>query len=207
MAAKLITIEGIEGAGKSTVIQYLQNYWQHLGSRLVITREPGGTKLAEAIRELLLQPQEKEQLCPKAELLLLFASRAQHMATVITPALAAGCWVICDRFIDASYAYQYFGRELNYAHVAFLEQLVLEGLQPNLTILLDLDPAIGLARARQRSQQDRFEQETLAFFTKVRYGYLQLAEQYPQRFRVIDASQPLAKVQEQLQQIIALEHD
>ncbi len=199
---KLITIEGIEGAGKSTAIKFLQDYLQREEKPLLVTREPGGTPLAEEIRGLVLNPNLKETMDPKAELLLMFAGRAQHVRHAILPALAAGKWVLCDRFVDATYAYQCGGRGLDVKWVAFLEELVLGSLRPDRTLLLDLDPALGLARSRRRGPQDRFEQETVAFFERVRHVYLQRAAEDQQRFRVIDASQPLSAVQEDLRRAL-----
>jgi len=167
-----------------------------------MTREPGGTPLAEEMRQLVLNPHTKEILDPKAELLLMFAGRAQHLSRFILPELAAGKWVICDRFVDATYAYQSAGRGLDSQWVKMLEDFVVGALRPRLTILLDLDPALGLARSRRRGPQDRFEKENLDFFDKVRHSYLERARQDKDRFRVIEASQPLLKVQRELQQVM-----
>lgn len=201
-SGKLITIEGIEGAGKSTVVLFIQNYLLQQGKEVVVTREPGGTPVAEEIRQLVLNPDNKESIDPKAELLLMFAGRAQHLAHLILPELAKGKWVICDRFVDATYAYQSAGRGLAAKWVALLEEFVVGSLRPFRTILLDLDPALGLARSKRRGPQDRFEQEKVAFFEKVRHSYLERAEQEKDRFRVIDASQSLVQVQEQVRKIL-----
>jgi dTMP kinase len=201
-SAKFITIEGIEGAGKSTAIKFIQDYLQAEGKNVLVTREPGGTPVAEEIRHLVLNPHAKEVIDPKAELLLMFAGRAQHLARLILPELAAGKWVLCDRFVDATYAYQNAGRGLDAKWITLLEEFVVGSLRPTLTILLDLDPALGLARSRRRGPQDRFEKEKVDFFERVRRSYLERAEQDPDRFRVLDAAQPLARVQEQLQQVL-----
>ena len=192
---KFITIEGIEGAGKGSNIEAIKGFLQKRGIECIITREPGGTPLAEDIRALLLQqrPQPMDGLC---ELLLMFAARAQHLAEVIEPALAAGRWVLCDRFTDATYAYQGGGRWLDKATIARLEEMVQGPRRPDLTVILDLPPETGIARARQRSEPDRFEQEQLAFFKRVRQTYLDIAKQEPQRCLIIDAQQSLPAVQQ-----------
>ena len=190
---KFITIEGIEGAGKSTAIKFIHDFLLNAGKDVIVTREPGGTPAAEEIRQLLLNPQAKEVIDPKAELLLMFAARAQHVASLILPQLAAGKWVICDRFVDASYAYQSAGRGLDPKWIAVLESWVVGSLRPRLTILLDL---------RRRGPQDRFEKEKVEFFEKVRQAYLERAREDKDRFRIIDASQPLLNVQEQLQRVL-----
>jgi dTMP kinase len=202
MAGKFITIEGIEGAGKSTALQYIQDYFLETKKQVVFTREPGGTPLAEEIRHLLLNPQTKELINSKTELLLMFASRAQHVAHVIAPALAEGKWVVCDRFVDASYAYQSAGRGLPEKWIAFLEEMVVGNLKPEATILLDIDPEIGLARSKKRGPQDRFEKEKVAFFEKVRHAYRERARQEKERFHVIDAAQPLSSVQKQIKSVV-----
>ncbi|MDP4916217.1 MAG: dTMP kinase, partial [Haliea sp.] len=171
-----ITFEGGEGAGKSTNIAYLQAHLQSRGVDLVVTREPGGTRLGEDVREVLLRLRD-EPVAPMAELLLLFAARAQHLQEVIQPALLAGKWVICDRFTDASYAYQCGGRGMSAASVRTLETLVQGELRPDYTLLLDAPVETGLERARGRGELDRFEQEELAFFQRVRDTYLQLAKE------------------------------
>jgi len=198
-SGKFITVEGIEGAGKSTAVKYIQEYFLKKGKEIIVTREPGGTPVAEEIRHLLLNPHTKEIIDPKAELLLMFASRAQHIAGVISPALSAGKWVICDRFVDATYAYQSAGRGLDAKWIALLEKFVVNNLSPTLTILLDIEPALGLARSRRRGPQDRFEKETVEFFEKVRHAYLELAQQHKKRFAIINAAESLSAVQTQLQ--------
>ncbi len=195
-----ITVEGGEGVGKSTNMAFLQHYLEEHGVDLVVTREPGGTELAEHIRELLLAPRE-ESVAPMTELLLMFAARAQHIATLIEPALASGRWVLCDRFTDATYAYQSGGRGLPAQQVQQLEQLSQGELRPDYTILLDAPVSTGMARARGRGELDRFEREELDFFERVRSTYLQLAEESSGRFRVIDAAAPLDEVQSRLRKL------
>jgi dTMP kinase len=184
---RFITLEGIEGAGKSTQRPIIAELLREHGISWIETREPGGTSLAERIRELLLAP-DPSGPCAEAELLLMFAARAEHLAKTIRPALAAGTWVLCDRFTDASFAYQGGGRGIAEARIAQLEALVQDGLRPDLTLLFDLSPQLGLARARERAQPDRFECEALGFFERVRAAYLRRAQHEPQRIRIIDAS-------------------
>ncbi|MGB0205197.1 MAG: dTMP kinase [Neptuniibacter sp.] len=194
---RFITVEGTEGVGKSTNIDYLYNLLKQEGIEVVLTREPGGTPLAEELRSLLLTPRE-EKVSEDTELLLMFAARAQHIENVIRPALERGAWVISDRFTDATFAYQGGGRGVSMEHIETLERLVQHGLHPDLTFLLDLPVEIGLQRASARSAPDRFEQEKLNFFEKVRAAYLMRAENEPERFAVIDASRDLESVQEQI---------
>lgn len=194
MRGQFITVEGVEGVGKSTNIEYIAQLLELAGKTVVLTREPGGTPLAEDMRQLLLTPRE-EVVSEKAELLLMFAARAQHIAEVIEPALARGDWVLCDRFTDATYAYQGGGREMGFETIALLEDLVQGGLRPNCTVLLDAPVEIGMARAAKRGALDRFEQEKLSFFERVRQAYLQLSKTHQQRFMVVDASQTLNAVQ------------
>ncbi|EKD73483.1 MAG: hypothetical protein ACD_45C00303G0005 [uncultured bacterium] len=193
-----ITIEGIEGVGKTTAVQFIQHYLLQHQREHVITREPGGTAIAEQIRQILLTPNPEDTIVPATELLLMFACRAQHVEKVVLPALQAGKWVVSDRFVDATYAYQGGGRKMNMTQINMLEKWIVGNLQPDLTILLDAPPAIGLARAKHRSPQDRIEQEKIDFFERVRQVYLSRAKQFPERFSVIDATQPLAKVQDEL---------
>ncbi len=195
MTGKFITIEGGEGVGKTTNIAFIKQWLADQGIDFIATREPGGTPVAEKIRQVLLDHQD-ENVDPVAELLLIFAARAQHLNKVIRPALARGCWVLCDRFTDATYAYQGGGRELGLAVVAVLEDFVQGDLRPDLTLILDVDPNIGMARASNRGQLDRFESEKMAFFERVRDTYLQLAARHPNRYVLIDAAQPLAEVQQ-----------
>lgn len=196
---KFITLEGGEGVGKSTNLAFLQSRLLDAGIDVRVTREPGGTPLGEAIRSLLLNegPTAPSAL---AEVLLVFAARAQHIQEVIEPALAAGRWVLCDRFTDATYAYQGFARGLSQSAIATLESLVQGSLQPDLTVLLDLPPSIGLKRASQRAELDRFEVEDEAFFNRVREGYLTRSLENPERWLVINAGQDLEGVQRALAQ-------
>lgn len=197
-----ITVEGGEGVGKSTNMTYLQEQLTGLGIDLVVTREPGGTALGEDIRELLLRPRQ-EDVASAAELLLIFAARAQHLEQVVEPALAAGRWVLCDRFTDATYAYQGGGRGLPKTMIRALEQLVQGELRPDYTLLLDAPVEVGMSRARGRGELDRFELEQTAFFERVRKSYLQLASESSGRYRVVDASKELLDVEQQLQEICA----
>ncbi|WP_339668248.1 dTMP kinase [Dasania marina] len=194
MQGKLITVEGVEGVGKSTNIEFIAQRLRAADINVVLTREPGGTPLAEDIRQLLLTPRD-EAVSEAAELLLMFAARAQHINEVIRPALQRGDWVLCDRFTDATYAYQGGGREMGFDTIAVLENLVQGELRPHCTVLLDAPIEIGMARAKKRGALDRFEQEQMDFFERVRQAYLQLAQQQPQRFRVINAAQSLDLVQ------------
>jgi dTMP kinase len=197
MSALFITLEGPEGAGKSTNLSFLADALRERGHHVLCTREPGGTALGERLRELLLTPSETP-ICADAELLMLFAARAQHLAEVIKPALAAGKTVLCDRFTDATYAYQGAGRGIALEHIAQLEILVQERLRPQWTLLFDLPVSAGLARAAARGRPDRFEQEQLGFFERVRQGYLAQVQAQPERYWVIDAAQPLTQVQQSL---------
>jgi dTMP kinase len=199
---RFITVEGIEGVGKTTNLEFIHQQLLSRGLDVVRTREPGGTPLAESIRELLLAPRN-EPVAELAELLLMFAARAQHIEQSIRPALQRGAWVLCDRFTDATYAYQGGGRGLDQSRIAQLETLVQGGLRPDLTILLDLPARQGMARARARSMPDRFEAEAEVFFERVRDSYLQRAAAEPQRFAVIDAAPPLEQVQQAVGQALA----
>lgn len=197
MKGRFITIEGGEGVGKTTNIKYIEAIIKASGKELISTREPGGTPLAEAVRDLLLNP-ENTGMHPDCELLLMFAARAEHLDKVIRPALERGAWILCDRFTDATYAYQGYGRGLSLARIAELETLVQGELRPDLTLLLDVPVEIGLERAGKRSDPDRFEQETLDFFERIREGYLERARAEPERFAIIDAGQPLDAVQSRI---------
>lgn len=201
MSGLFITLEGPEGAGKSTNREYLAARLREQGVDVVMTREPGGTPLAERIRELLLAPSE-ERMAVDTELLLMFAARAQHLAEVICPALARGAVVLCDRFTDATYAYQGGGRGLSVERIAILESFVQGELRPDLTLVFDLPVEVGLARAAARGRLDRFEQEGQAFFEAVRQAYLQRAGQQPQRYRLLDAAQPLSAVQQAIDALV-----
>ena len=189
MRGQFITLEGIEGAGKSTMMDRVAEWLDRHDRRVVRTREPGGTELAERIRDILLDRHNRD-LAGLTELLLMFAARAQHLEQLIRPALARGETVLCDRFTDATWAYQGGGRGLPQAQIAGLEQLVHGDLQPDLTLLLDLPVDIGLGRASRRSASDRFESESVAFFERVRKTYLDRAAANPGRFAVIDATPP-----------------
>jgi dTMP kinase len=191
---KFLTIEGTEGVGKSTNLAFVRDWLVARGIEVVVTREPGGTPLAEEIRALLLS-KRAETVDEATELLLVFSARAQHLAQVIKPALARGAWVLSDRFTDATYAYQGGGRGLNKSVIEQLEQLVQGDLRPDLTLILDIDVALGLERARQRGELDRFESETISFFERVRSAYRQRADAAPERYALIDAGQSLAGVQ------------
>ena len=197
MQGKFITVEGIEGVGKTTNMEFIHQQLLASGRDVVVTREPGGTPLGEAIRGLLLDPRYTgmDSTC---ELQLMFAARAEHLARVIRPALQQGQWVLCDRFTDATYSYQGGGRGIDKTIIARLEELVQGDFRPDLTLLLDVPVEVGLARAGQRGGLDRFEQEKRAFFERVRAAYLDMAREHPQRYRVIDAGQPLQQVQQAL---------
>jgi len=196
-----ITLEGPEGAGKSTNRDYLAERLRAEGIEVVLTREPGGTPLAERIREVLLAPGE-EPMNADTELLLVFAARAQHLAEVIRPALARGAVVICDRFTDSTYAYQGGGRGLCLARIATLETFVQGDLRPDLTLLFDLPVEVGMARASARGRLDRFELEGQVFFDAVRSAFLQRAKAEPARYHLLDAAQPLAQVQRAIDALV-----
>ncbi|TXR53512.1 dTMP kinase [Reinekea thalattae] len=202
MKPLFISIEGLEGAGKTTQAAVLMNWLTERGVELVRTREPGGTPVAEAIRELVLATHE-EEIDPIAELLLVFAARKQHVETLIKPSLAAGKWVLSDRFTDATYAYQGGGRMLAAELIQQLENTVLEGFQPDLTIWFDCDAEVGLSRASNRGALDRIEQEDMAFFNRCRDAYASRAEKQPQRFLRINANNDVDQVSREL--IAALE--
>lgn len=197
MKARFITVEGSEGAGKTTSLGFIHEYLQSRGISVVVTREPGGTPLSEEIRQLLLDHRQ-EGMSSDTETLLIFAARAEHLTQVIRPALAAGVWVLCDRFTDASYAYQGGGRGISTGRIALLEDWVQAELRPDLTLLLDLPVALGLARAGQRSRLDRFEREQESFFERIRDAYLRQVQACPERYRIIDAAQDVAAVQAQI---------
>nr|WP_288358548.1 dTMP kinase [uncultured Pseudomonas sp.] len=201
MSGLFITLEGPEGAGKSTNREYLAARLREQGIDVLLTREPGGTPLAERVRELLLAPSD-EPMASDTELLLVFAARAQHLAQVIVPALERGAVVLCDRFTDATYAYQGGGRGLDVARIAQLEEFVQGTLRPDLTLVFDLPVEVGLSRAAARGRLDRFEQESRGFFEAVRATYLQRAEAVPARYRILDASQSLEAVQRDLDALL-----
>ncbi len=198
---KFITIEGQDGAGKSTNIAVIESFLQQQGISYIKSREPGGTPFSENIREILLNSSDTE-IGDTAELLLVFAARAQHIEQVIEPALTRGDWVLCDRFTDATYAYQGSGRGLGNSLIAQLEQSVQGDLRPDLTVLLDLPIEIGESRAGQRSSPDRFEQQQLNFKQKVRDGYLVLAKEHAHRVKIVDASKDIAAVAESINDVL-----
>jgi len=197
MKGKFITVEGIEGVGKTTNIEFIHQQLQAAGRDVVLTREPGGTPLGEAVRGLLLDP-EYTGMDSTCELQLMFAARAEHLAKLVWPALEKGQWVLCDRFTDATYAYQGGGRGIDTGVIARLEDLVQGDFRPDLTLLLDVPVEVGLARASKRGAMDRFEQEKVGFFEKVRKCYLEMAKASPGRYRVVDASLSLDEVQKQI---------
>ena len=201
MTGLFITLEGPEGAGKSTNREYLAAKLRAEGIEVLLTREPGGTPLAERIRELLLAPSD-ESMHADTELLLVFAARAQHLAQVIRPALARGEIVLCDRFTDATYAYQGGGRGLSHQRIAALENFVQGELRPDLILIFDLPVEVGLARATARGRLDRFEQEGRTFFDAVRSTYLKRASAEPDRYRLVDAALSLPQVQQSLDALI-----
>ncbi|WP_447926161.1 dTMP kinase [Vreelandella sp. EE27] len=201
---RFITLEGGEGVGKSTNVAFVAAWLEAQGLEVVCTREPGGTPVAESIRALLLATTFDEPLHTDAELLLMFAARAQHLAEKILPALERGAWVVCDRFTDATFAYQGGGRGIDVQRIEILEQFVQKGLAPDLTLLLDMSPRAARDRLEGRlraenTQRDRFEQEQADFFSAVRSAYRARADASPERFAVIDAEQPLEKVQAALE--------
>lgn len=196
-----ISLEGIEGAGKSTAMALVAQLLEQAGIQVVQTREPGGTPLGEALRQLVLT-QKTEAMSEISELLIMYAARAEHLAKKIRPALARGDWVLCDRFADASRAYQGAGRGMNLDWLGHLETMVLQELKPDLTLLLDLPVEMGLERAGKRSAPDRFEQESLAFFERVRAGYLAIAKAESERVKVVDASLSLPEVEAQIRGLI-----
>lgn len=195
--AKLITVEGIEGVGKSTSISFIKAFLASHGIAFHATREPGGTAIAEKIREILLSHHD-ETLYPETELMLMFASRKQHIEEVILPQLSQAVWVISDRFVDASFAYQGGGRNIPLDILEFFENWVLSKLKIDLTFLLDAPAELALERAKKRSGPDRIEQEEIRFFERARDAYLERAKRYPERFRIINATQPLEAVQAEL---------
>lgn len=200
---KFITIEGTEGAGKSTALQFIKAYLLRANKDVVMTREPGGTEMAEEIRKVLLYPASSEKMTPETELLLMFAGRAQHISHCILPALQSGKWVVSDRYIDASYAYQGGGRGLDINKIKILDEQIVAGHYPDLTLLLDIPADLGFARTEKRgSQKDRIEQEKIDFFDRVRNTYLERAKQEPKRIVVIDASLALPQVQKQISETL-----
>lgn len=204
MQAKFITLEGVEGVGKTSNLAFVKSYLESLDISVLVTREPGGTELSEEIRDLLLRPRA-EPVAEMTELLLIFAARAQHVENVILPALQRGTWVLCDRFVDATFAYQGGGRGLSIESIEKLETLVLQGLKPDLTLLLDLPVEQGIERALARAALDRFEQEKQEFFQSVRAAYLARAKQEPKRLKIIDAAPAIAEVQRSIAAVLQAE--
>ncbi len=200
---KFITVEGIEGAGKSSNLAFVRDLLEASGRQVLFTREPGGTVLGEEIRELLLG-HKHTGMTNDTELLMMFGARAEHLAQKIRPALESGVWVLCDRFTDASYAYQGGGRGINPERIRALEMWVQGELRPDLTLLLDLPVDTGLQRAGKRSAPDRFEKEKVHFFERVRQTYLGIAASEPERVKVIDASQTLPEVQAEIRAAVQL---
>lgn len=196
-----ITFEGVEGAGKTTNIEYIAEKIEAAGHVILLTREPGGTELSEAIRELLIS-KDYPEMHVDTELLLMFAARSEHLNKKIIPAINAGKWVLCDRFTDATFAYQGGGRGISETTISTLENLVQGSLRPDYTFLFDLNAEIGLARARNRGETDRFEQQHIDFFNRVRAKYLAMADSEPQRYRTVNAEYDLATVQNQINQLL-----
>ena len=198
---KFITLEGIEGVGKTTHLGFIAARLKAMGHPVLVTREPGGTSAGESIREILLHGKDIK-IDPMTELLLIFAARAQHLQEVVRPALAAGTIVLCDRFTDASYAYQGGGRGMADTDIWILEKLVQQELQPDLTFLFDASVQTGLARANKRSEADRFETETVGFFDRVRQTYLDRAHKEPGRFKIINGEQTLTAIEQDINRIL-----
>lgn len=201
--AKFITFEGGEGVGKSTNIEFCRQLIEQQGMDVIVTREPGGTEIAEIIREQLLKKTHKEKMSDVAELLLVFAARAQHIEAFVKPALERGTWVLCDRFTDSTIAYQGYGRGLALSTITQLKTIAQMGVEPDITFLLDAPIEIGMSRAKARGPADRFEVEQLDFFSRVREGFLAIAQESPERVKRIDASQELINVQQNLKTAMA----
>ena len=195
---KFITLEGVDGAGKSTHIPFIGSLIRSQGHDLIVTREPGGTALGEQLRMLLLH----ESMHPETETLMMFAARREHLEEVIVPALSRGMWVLSDRFTDASFAYQHGGREVAYEKIQQLEQWVQGSLQPDLTVLFDLPVEVSTQRLGTAREPDRFEREKGPFFERIRAAYLMRADHFPERFRVIDSNRPIDIIHKELQEII-----
>jgi dTMP kinase len=200
-SGKFITFEGTEGVGKSTQIQLLEKYLKSKNIQCVVTREPGGTQLGEKIREILLDKHDND-MDAMTELLLMFSARAQHLKQVIYPALRNNLWVLCDRFTDASYAYQGGGRGVPFSSIRLIETAVQDTFKPDLTILLSGDAQTGIKRITQRGEKDRFEVENLEFFERVRNSYLKMAKKDPDRFGIVDADQTVDRVSLDIQAIL-----
>lgn len=200
MPGKFITLEGIDGAGKSTHLDWIAGWLKKRGIAVTVTREPGGTDFGEKIRGLILE--RHYRLHPETEALLMFAARREHLDKVILPALAAGRWVLCDRFTDATFAYQAAGSGIAWNKIKLLEEWVQGPFQPDLTICFDVDPVVGRERSRRIKSADRFEQEPILFHERVREAYLRRAKEHPQRIRVVDANRPIPDIQQQLEKIL-----
>jgi len=198
---KFITIDGVEGAGKSTQIDFICDYLSSKGINVILTREPGGTELGEKIRELLLSPETKS-MHSETELLLMFAARNEHVHRKIMPALAQGDWVLSDRFTDASYAYQGGGRGLDINRIAQLEQWVLQDFTPDMTLLLDVPVELGMSRIESRGKKDRIELEAMDFFNRVRESYIDRSKQFPDRIKLIDSSQTVEFTTQQIKAVL-----
>jgi len=201
---RFITLEGSEGVGKTTSLKFVQSLVESMGYQVLVTREPGGTPLAEEIRNILLKDRD-EPVQNETELLLMFASRTQHVQQLIKPALDAGKWVICDRFVDASYAYQGGGRGIAFTRLQALEDWCLRGFKPDLTLLLDMSSTDGIERTKKRGKADRFEIEKMGFYKKIRAAYLERANMEPKRIHIIDAAPPIEVVQQAIRVILSRE--
>jgi dTMP kinase len=200
MRGRFITLEGIDGAGKSTHLRWIARFLRRRGRKVVITREPGGTAIGERLRQLVLG--SRAPLHPETETLVMFAARREHLDKVIVPALRAGRWVLCDRFTDATYAYQSAGSGVAWSKIGVLERWAQHGLQPDLTILLDVSPQVGRRRASRRKRPDRFEREKAAYYRRVRGAYLKRAKGNPGRVRVVDSSKSVPEVHKMLEKIL-----
>ncbi len=203
MQGKFITIDGVEGAGKSTQIEFICQYLADKGINIMLTREPGGTEVGEKIRKLLLS-NATGKMHDETELMLMFAARNEHIQNKIMPALARGDWVLSDRFTDASYAYQGGGRGLDTIRIAQLEAWVLQDFVPNMTLLLDVPVEVGMKRVESRGKKDRIEQESLDFFNRVRTAYITRSKTYPERIKLIDASQSVENTSSQIQKVLSM---
>lgn len=200
MRGKFITLEGIDGAGKSTHLKWLAAFLEHHGIDITLTREPGGTGLGENLRKLLLD--RDQHLHPETETLLVFAARREHLDKIILPALAAGRWVLCDRFTDATYAYQSGGSGIAWDRIGLLEKWVQGELQPDITICFDVAPEVGRSRSGRIKRPDRFEQEQVAFYKGVRQAYLRRAREHPHRIHMVDASAAIDEIQKKLEALM-----
>jgi len=200
MRGKFITLEGIDGAGKTTHLQWLAGFLKQRGVRVTVTREPGGTELGEVLRRVVLD--RAQRLHPETEALLMFAARREHLARVIRPALESGGWVACDRFTDATFAYQSAGSGVAWQKMEVLEGWAQEALQPDLTIFFDVAPETGRARTGRVREPDRFEQEQGDFYRRVREGYLRRAREHPERIEIIDANDAVSEIQKRLELIV-----